>query len=84
MGSASTTHSGSALVPRAVDQAIDRIEQGLLLGGERELKSRDIGGLVMQELKDLDQVGYIRFASVYKSFSDAEDFRDAIRDVKKP
>ncbi len=66
-----------------VDAAIDRIEQTLLLGGERELKSRDIGEMVMQELKELDQVGYIRFASVYKSFSDVEDFRDAIQEVRK-
>ena len=66
-----------------VDAAIDRIEQGLLLGGDRALKSRSIGEMVMLELKGLDQVGYIRFASVYKSFSDAEDFRDVIREVRK-
>ena len=66
-----------------VDAAIDRIEQGLLLGGERALKSRSIGEMVMLELKGLDQVGYIRFASVYKSFSDVEDFRDVIREVRK-
>ncbi len=67
-----------------VDQAIDRIVHKLLALGEREISSRMIGELVMNELKLLDKVAYIRCASVYRAFQDIEDFRDAIRDVEKP
>jgi len=49
--------------------------------GEREINSRDIGEEVMRALKKLDKVAYIRFASVYKSFSDPEDFHAAIKDL---
>jgi transcriptional repressor NrdR len=49
--------------------------------GEREINSRDIGEEVMRALKKLDKVAYIRFASVYKSFSDPEDFNTAIKDL---
>jgi transcriptional repressor NrdR len=45
--------------------------------------SRRLGELVMHELKRLDKVAYIRFASVYKSFQDADDFRDVLRDLEK-
>lgn len=66
-----------------VDAAIDRIVQKYLSMGEREISSRSIGESVMQELHKLDQVAYIRFASVYKSFQDVDDFRNAINDVQK-
>ncbi len=65
------------------DEAINRVLQKLLTLGEREVSSRYIGELVMGELKRLDKVAYIRFASVYKSFQDVDDFRDAIRDLDK-
>ncbi len=65
-----------------VDEAIDRVVQKLLSLGEREVTSRYIGELVMAELKRLDKVAYIRFASVYRAFQDVDDFRDAIRDVE--
>jgi transcriptional repressor NrdR len=65
-----------------VDAAIQRIEQKILALGERELDSRRLGEMVMEELRKLDKVAYIRFASVYKSFSDPDDFRDAIREVR--
>ncbi|GJL71025.1 MAG: transcriptional repressor NrdR [Nitrosomonas sp.] len=67
-----------------VDAAIDSIIQRLLSLGEREVPSRFIGEMVMQALYKLDQVAYIRFASVYKSFQDVDDFRDAIKEVQKP
>ncbi|MGH8718743.1 MAG: transcriptional regulator NrdR [Burkholderiales bacterium] len=67
-----------------VDEAIERITQKLLSLGEREIESRRIGVLVMIELYKLDKVAYIRFASVYKSFEDVEDFRDVIEQVQKP
>jgi transcriptional repressor NrdR len=67
-----------------VDAAISRIVQSLLARGEREVSSRDIGEMVMQELYKLDKVAYIRFASVYRSFSDVSDFRDALAEVEQP
>jgi transcriptional repressor NrdR len=66
-----------------VDQAIERIAQKALSLGERELPSRQIGEMVMHELYKLDKVAYIRFASVYRSFQDVDDFRDVIRDLDK-
>ena len=65
-----------------VDAAITRIEKKMLALGEREIDSRRLGEMVMEELRKLDKVAYIRFASVYKSFSDVDDFRDAIREVR--
>jgi transcriptional repressor NrdR len=66
-----------------VDQAVDRIVGQVLARGEREIPSRQIGEMVMQELYKLDKVAYIRFASVYRSFQDVEDFREAVRKIKK-
>ena len=59
-----------------------RMPQIVKTGGEREIDSRRLGEMVMEELRKLDKVAYIRFASVYKSFSDVDDFRDAIREVR--
>lgn len=68
----------------SVDAAIDRIEERLVTLGEREVSSDYIGELVMRELKKLDKIAYIRFASVYRNFEDLDEFSDAIREVKKP
>ena len=65
----------------AVDGAIHHIEEKLLASGEREVVSGQIGELVMRELKRLDKIAYIRFASVYKSFEDVAEFQDAIAEV---
>ncbi len=65
----------------AVDGAIHRIEEKLRSSGEREINSGHIGELVMRELKRLDKIAYIRFASVYKSFEDVTEFQDAIAEV---
>lgn len=65
----------------AVDSAIRRIEEKLLSSGEREVVSSRIGELVMRELKRLDKIAYIRFASVYKNFEDVMEFQDAIEEV---
>jgi transcriptional repressor NrdR len=66
-----------------VDAAVDRVTQKLLSMSEREIDSRKVGELVMLELNKLDKVGYIRFASVYRDFQDVEDFREAVRKLKK-
>jgi transcriptional repressor NrdR len=65
----------------AVDAAIHRIEEKLLSSGEREVLSGQIGELVMRELKRLDKIAYIRFASVYKSVEDLAEFQDAIAEM---
>ena len=65
-----------------VDAAIDRIVQRVLSRGEREIASRQLGEMVMEELYRLDKVAYIRFASVYRSFQDVSDFRDALKEVE--
>lgn len=67
-----------------VDAAIDRIVQKLLSLGEREVSSRKIGEMVMEELYKLDKVAYIRFASVYRSFQGVDDFRSVIKEVQHP
>jgi transcriptional repressor NrdR len=64
-----------------VDAAVERIGQKLLGLGEREIDGRRIGEMVMDELRKMDKVAYIRFASVYRSFQDVEDFRDVMRDL---
>ena len=65
----------------AVDAAVHRIEEQLLSSGLREVVSNHVGELVMQELKRLDKIAYIRFASVYKSFEDVTEFQDAIAEI---
>ena len=65
----------------AVDAAIHRIEEKLLSSGAREVSSGEVGELVMRELKRMDKIAYIRFASVYKSFEDVTEFQDAIAEV---
>jgi transcriptional repressor NrdR len=68
----------------SVESAIDRIEEKLVQLAEREVPSDRIGELVMRELKRLDKIAYIRFASVYRNFADVDEFSDAIREVKRP
>lgn len=65
-----------------IEAAINRIKKKLLTTGEREIPSRLIGESVMQELARLDHVAYIRFASVYRSFQDVNEFREVIEHLK--
>jgi transcriptional repressor NrdR len=62
----------------AVEAMIGRIRHKLIAGGEREIPSRRIGQWVMEELKDVDPVAYVRFASVYRSFEDVDAFREEV------
>ena len=68
----------------AVDASIARIEEKLLSLGEREIPSEKIGEMVMQELKKIDKVAYVRFASVYRNFEDVDAFSDLVREVSHP
>ncbi|MEY2810915.1 MAG: hypothetical protein RLZ66_2426 [Pseudomonadota bacterium] len=65
------------------DGAIERIEEKLLSLGLREVASTRIGELVMRELKKLDKVAYVRFASVYRSFEDIDDFKNLVDEVRR-
>lgn len=62
----------------SIEAVINQIKHSLRATGEREISSRKLGQLVMDSLKQLDQVAYVRFASVYRSFQDIAEFRDAI------
>ena len=64
-----------------VDTALDRIQEKLLNSGAKEVPSARLGELVMRELKRIDKVAYVRFASVYRSFEDVDEFRRLIRDI---
>jgi transcriptional repressor NrdR len=64
-----------------VEESIKRIQQKLLARGEREIEALRVGEMVMEELRRLDKVAYVRFASVYRSFQDIDEFRDVIRDL---
>jgi transcriptional repressor NrdR len=66
-----------------VEEAISHIRRKLLAHGEREVPSRQIGEWVMEELRALDQVAYVRFASVYRSFEDVNAFREEIERLEK-
>jgi transcriptional repressor NrdR len=67
-----------------LDAVVMRIEEQLLTSGQREVSTEMLGELVMSELKKLDKVAYVRFASVYKSFEDIGEFVDAIREMQGP
>jgi transcriptional repressor NrdR len=66
-----------------IDGAIERIEEKLLNLGVREIPSSRIGELVMRELKKLDKVAYVRFASVYRSFEDVDEFKTVVDEIRR-
>ncbi len=61
-----------------VEEAINRIKATIRATGEREIPSRGVGEQVMKELRELDEVAFVRFASVYRSFKDLNEFREEI------
>jgi transcriptional repressor NrdR len=65
-----------------VDSAIEHIEEKLLALPSREVASHRIGELVMRELKKLDKVAYVRFASVYRNFEDIDEFKILVDEVR--
>lgn len=66
-----------------IDAAVNRIMKRMRGKGERDILSRDVGGWVMEELRHLDQVAFVRFASVYRSFEDVSAFEEEIDRLKK-
>lgn len=72
-----------AVSTEQVENAIARITRRLMASGENEISSRDIGGLVMEQLQGLDQVAYVRFASVYRQFEDVDAFREEVERLQQ-
>jgi transcriptional repressor NrdR len=66
-----------------IESMVNRVEARLMESGEKELPSTTIGELVMRELHDVDQVAYVRFASVYRSFKDITEFMSELQDLLK-
>ena len=64
-----------------IEELLQRIRNRARASSERELSSRQIGEWVMDELRQIDPVAYVRFASVYRSFQDVAEFSDAIREI---
>ena len=64
-----------------LEKLVDRVEQRLEEGGEREVPSREIGEQIMEELQKLDEVAYVRFASVYRSFKDVNEFMNEVKEL---
>ncbi|WP_237055571.1 transcriptional regulator NrdR [Microbulbifer sediminum] len=67
-----------------VESAVAQIKHALQATGERELPAMQVGELVMEQLRELDQVAYVRFASVYRRFEDVSDFSQEIERLTKP
>ena len=66
-----------------IEKLLERVAHKLQTVGEREVQSGFIGDIVIEELRDLDEIGYVRFASVYRSFQDVTEFQDEIRRLQE-
>ena len=66
-----------------IEQAITHIKSSLRATGEREIPAKELGEMVMQQLRQLDDVAYVRFASVYRRFKDVQEFRTAIDNLEE-
>ena len=71
------------IATKAIDDVLDRVERRMLEEGDREMSSDWMGSAITSELRDLDPVAYIRFASVYRGFSDIEEFLQELRDLDR-
>ena len=67
--------------PGAIEEIVDRVEDTLAVEGGVEVPSERIGELVMEALKPLDRVAYVRFASVYRNFQDIDEFQEVVADL---
>ena len=76
----SIEHDGT-LRGEVLEGLVNRIHQGLQAEGAREVSSQELGRLVMEDLREIDQVAYVRFASVYRQFKSVDDFMDELRSV---
>ena len=69
--------------PERIERIVNSIQRQLEASGESEIPTKAIGQMVMENLKDLDQVGYVRFASVYRNFREAKDFEDFVENLSE-
>ncbi|MBI5118061.1 transcriptional repressor NrdR [Candidatus Poribacteria bacterium] len=67
-----------------IEGLVDKIEKSINSGMEKEVSSETIGSMVMEELKSLDEVAYVRFASVYRQFKDIDEFMDVLKTLYRP
>ena len=67
----------------AIDEVVNRIEQKVRAQSDSEVESDVIGNLVMEELVDLDEITYVRFASVYRSFKDVSEIENLLKQITK-
>ena len=67
----------------ALEKIVDKIEQDIVSRGAKEIRGEELGEKVMQELHELDDVAYVRFASVYRSFKDISDFMEEMKTLVK-
>lgn len=67
----------------AIEKAVERVERKIRMLAENEVRSEIVGEFVMEELADLDEITYVRFASVYRSFKDVSDLEDLLRNITK-
>jgi len=74
---------GRAIMADALDEAAQEIERMLYNRLEKEVSSREVGEMVMERLKSLDQVAYVRFASVYRQFEDATQFKEIVNLLRR-
>jgi transcriptional repressor NrdR len=65
-----------------IESMLERVTHRLQTVGEREVKSAFIGDIVIEELRQLDEIGYVRFASIYRSFQDVTEFQDEIQRLR--
>jgi transcriptional repressor NrdR len=72
-----------AVSDEAIQQLVDEVEEEIFRNHEREVRSLEIGNTIASKLKKLDQVAYVRFASVYKQFRDIEDLLEEVREVMR-
>jgi transcriptional repressor NrdR len=66
-----------------IHELAEHVRQDLMMLGKEEVSSREVGDSVMKYLKKLDRISYVRFASVYRSFEEPEDFQRVLKEVKK-
>ena len=67
--------------PEDIDQLVEEVEQAVSFSGQESITSQEIGKLVEEKLRQLDEVSFVRFVSVYQSFTDIEQFSDAIKSL---
>jgi transcriptional repressor NrdR len=65
-----------------IRELAEHVRQDLMMSGKEEVSSREVGDLVMKCLRKLDRISYVRFASVYRSFEEPEDFQRVLKEVK--